>query len=132
MKALSLWQPWASLIADGRKKIETRSWPAPQWLLGKRIAIHATKYVDYDSCEDFGYGSAPTIPRGVVLCTATLTACIRFTQENVESLFDGIDDQERLYGDYEPGRYGWMLSNIERICPPIEIRGRQGIFDVAI
>jgi hypothetical protein len=34
VKALSLWQPWASLIAVGGKRIETRHWPAPSWLVG--------------------------------------------------------------------------------------------------
>lgn len=43
MKALTLWQPWASLIALGVKTIETRSWAAPKSLIGQRIAIHASK-----------------------------------------------------------------------------------------
>lgn len=43
MKAVSLWQPWASLIACGAKTIETRSWPAPRTVVGQRIAIHAAK-----------------------------------------------------------------------------------------
>lgn len=42
MKAISLWQPWASLVAVGVKTIETRSWPAPKALIGERLAIHAT------------------------------------------------------------------------------------------
>lgn len=41
MKALTLWQPWASLIACEAKEAETRSWPAPASLVGCRIAIHA-------------------------------------------------------------------------------------------
>lgn len=41
MRALTIHQPYASLIADGRKKIETRSWPPPPGLIGERIAIHA-------------------------------------------------------------------------------------------
>lgn len=39
--ALTLWQPWASLIAEGVKTIETRSWKAPDDLIGDTIAIHA-------------------------------------------------------------------------------------------
>ena len=45
MKALTLHQPWASLIADGRKTIETRSWPPPRTLVGERIAIHAGRQI---------------------------------------------------------------------------------------
>ena len=44
MKAITLWQPWASLIADGTKTIETRSWAPPSSLLGQRIAIHAALF----------------------------------------------------------------------------------------
>lgn len=41
MKALTIWQPWASLIIMGAKPYEFRSWPAPRWLIGQRIVIHA-------------------------------------------------------------------------------------------
>lgn len=46
MKAISLWQPWASLIAAGVKAYETRSWAPPRELIGKPIAIHAAKRID--------------------------------------------------------------------------------------
>lgn len=49
MHAISLWQPWASLIAVEAKPYETRDWPPPAWLVGKRIAIHAAKHVDADA-----------------------------------------------------------------------------------
>lgn len=41
MKALTIWQPWASLIIGGAKPYEFRSWPAPRWIVGQRIVIHA-------------------------------------------------------------------------------------------
>ena len=41
--AITLHQPWASLIALGIKTVETRSWPAPTRLVGQRIAVHAGK-----------------------------------------------------------------------------------------
>ena len=43
MKALTLWEPYASLIACGHKTVETRSWAPPRDLVGKRIGIHAAK-----------------------------------------------------------------------------------------
>ena len=43
MRAVSLWQPWASLIADGRKKVETRHWPMHY---RGPLAIHATQRVE--------------------------------------------------------------------------------------
>jgi hypothetical protein len=41
MKALTVWQPWASLIAAGAKPYEFRSWRLPRHMIGQRIAIHA-------------------------------------------------------------------------------------------
>lgn len=41
MKALTVWQPWASLIAIGAKPYEFRGWKPPRSIIGQRIAIHA-------------------------------------------------------------------------------------------
>jgi hypothetical protein len=51
MKAISLWQPWASLIACGAKPYETRSWAPPRKLIGQTIAIHAAKKIDREAAE---------------------------------------------------------------------------------
>lgn len=51
MKAISLWQPWASLIACGAKPYETRSWAPPRDLIGQPIAIHAAKKIDKGAAE---------------------------------------------------------------------------------
>jgi hypothetical protein len=59
MKAISLWQPWASLIACGAKPYETRSWAPPRELIGQTIAIHAAKKIDKDAAAmatDLMYG----------------------------------------------------------------------------
>ena len=59
MKAISLWQPWASLIACGAKPFETRSWAPPRELIGQRIAIHAAKKIDKGAAtfaEELMYG----------------------------------------------------------------------------
>jgi hypothetical protein len=59
MKAISLWQPWASLIACGAKPYETRSWAPPRHLIGQTIAIHAAKKIDKGAigfAEELMYG----------------------------------------------------------------------------
>ena len=68
MKALNLHQPSASLIADGRKTIETRSWPPPRALVGERIAIHAGKQIDMPLSDRWYAGQS--VPLGAILCTA--------------------------------------------------------------
>ncbi|WP_374650275.1 hypothetical protein, partial [Rhizorhabdus sp.] len=42
MKALTIWQPWASLIIVGAKPFEFRGWKPPRWIIGQRIVIHAS------------------------------------------------------------------------------------------
>lgn len=43
MKALSLWQPWATLLVGGKKSIETMAYPMPFAIREQRVAIHAAK-----------------------------------------------------------------------------------------
>lgn len=89
MKAITLHQPWASLVADGRKRFETRSWAPYPPLIGRRIAIHAARHVDKDAVQDFygsSFSSLGDVPndcfdvvrvRGHVLCTAVLRGAYR-------------------------------------------------------
>lgn len=59
MKAISLWQPWASLIACGAKPFETRHWAPPRDLIGQTIAIHAAKKIEKGAAqfaEELMYG----------------------------------------------------------------------------
>jgi hypothetical protein len=121
MKAISLWQPWASLMADGRKEWETRHWKGPDFLIGQRLAVHAAMKVDRDACLDFGY-DPKTIPRGVILSTHLLVRYMQFTAQNIKLIRD-------RYGDFEPGRWGWKLPLCRKFLYPIETKGHQGIWD---
>lgn len=50
---ITVWQPWASLIAIGAKPYEFRSWAAPKAMIGRRIGIHAgARKVRRDEVED--------------------------------------------------------------------------------
>ena len=79
-KALTLHQPWASLVAAGAKTIETRSWQPPADLVGQRIAIHAGKQLATQLPKKFqqavakhlGQDWRTTVPRGAVIATAKL------------------------------------------------------------
>jgi|SRR5579859_1199844 len=131
MKALSLWQPWASLMADGRKKIETRHWPPPLWLLGQKLAIHATMHVDKDACEDFGY-DALTIPRGCVVAIVRLDRFLKFDQDFENEMKLRASDPnypEGKYGDFSMGRFGWFCTLIQKLDPPFGAKGHQSIWD---
>lgn len=127
MKALSLWQPWASAIALGHKRIETR-----HWTTGYRglIAIHAAKRWTVEEREfaasEHALGRLPQrLPLGAVVAIALLTD-IRRT-EDLELIIGPI---EKLYGNYAPRRFGWMLEDIRPLSEPFPCLGRQGLFEV--
>jgi len=116
MKALSLTQPWASLIADGRKRIETRSWPTS---FRGRIAIHAAKSIDKEACAEFGY-RPEDLPRGAIIGTIELYGCVRFP-----SPLAPPDE----YGDFYEGRYGFLLKDFCEAPKPIPTRGALGLWE---
>ena len=65
MHAITLHQPWASLIALGIKTVETRSWPAPARLVGRTIAIHAGKRVGQRAGRRYRAGVTDPSGRGL-------------------------------------------------------------------
>jgi activating signal cointegrator 1 len=127
MKAISLWQPWASAIALGLKSVETRHW-ATRYT--GPIAIHAAKRWTAAEREfaavEHGLGRLPKrLPLGAIVATARLMGC-RFTQDVRHQL----GTIERLYGDYSDGRYAWFLTDVVALPEPVGYRGSQGLFDI--
>lgn len=133
MKALPLWQPWASLVAVGAKRIETRHWAAPRALIGQRIAIHATKRTsELWICEEEPFSEyvvADDLPLGAVIATAVLDRCSEMTEAAIAKLARE-NPHEAAFGLYEVGRFAWVLRDVERLVEPVPFRGSQGIFEV--
>jgi hypothetical protein len=132
LKGISLWQPWASLIALGAKRIETRVWPTDH---RGPIAIHAAKHFTDEEkalCEREPFKSvleaagitAETMPTGVVVAVADVADCIQFTE--------GFDpgEPERFFGDFSPGRFGFKLENVRRLAEPVDCAGAQRVFNL--
>lgn len=127
MKALSLTQPWATLVALKWKRVETRSW---QTRHTGRIAIHAAKGFPKD-CKLFAeeermLGRVPaTLPLGAIVAVATLQGCRR-----TEDVAHQLGALERRLGDYTPGRYAWFLSDITELAEPVPCRGALSLWEV--
>lgn len=131
--AISLWQPWATLIVIGAKKIETRSWPITHRGL---IAIHAARHFGEfegalcgkhpfrEALAAAGYTDVAQLPTGAIVGTAELVECTVITRYNLP------EEPERSFGDYRPGRFRWFLQQARQISPPIPWTGKQGIFHV--
>lgn len=131
MKALSLWQPWASLIAIGAKQYETRSWGTPY---RGPLVIHAAKRPAEFHREGArllikaGYKTLDSLPLGCALCLVELVDCIKMTP----ALIDSISYTEFGFGDWKEGRYAWKLTNPRPFDKPIPMRGMQGLFDCTL
>ena len=130
MKAISLWQPWASAIADGKKKIETRSWYTKY---RGPLLIHATKkiistperIVIKSLCNQYGYNPYfYAMPYGEIICRVVLVHCKLITIYNIP---DGL---EMNLGDYTQGRFMWIIDHLKKFKTPIPFRGSQGFFEV--
>lgn len=134
MKALTLTQPWASLVAIGAKQIETRSWRTPY---RGPLAIHAAKgWTKADVALFFeapfrepltaaGYKFYSQLPRGAVIATCRLIDC-RPTEIIVPSI-NGT--AEVIFGNYELGRWAWLLADIQKLPEPIPARGALSLWD---
>lgn len=125
MKALSLWQPWASAIVIGAKCIETRHWST--YYRGP-LLIHAAKRKTAvaDEIEDLELKlDIQTLPFGALVAVARLDAC-----KQAKVVAGSLTDREFSLGNYSEGRFAWMLSDIRPFSEPIPYRGAQGIFNV--
>jgi len=125
MKAITLWEPWASLIALGAKKIETRSWPTSY---RGPLAIHSgLKKLSYYPIELVRAVPAVVTLKyhyGCVIAIANLVACIEMTPANIAL----VDEPERSFGDYAAGRWMWLLANVRRI-DPVPAKGRLRLWE---
>ena len=147
MYAISLHQPWASLVAIGSKPFETRDWFPPKWLIGHRIAIHAAMKAmpravedENDFTEAFGgRGWRGSLPRGAIVCTAILAGAYQCGDSDIDpehaDIVRALSGSRALdsipidtFGDYTPDRVAWWLTDVEAVTPPLLRKGHQGFW----
>jgi len=139
MKCLSLTQPYASLVAIGAKRIETRSWATHH---RGPLAIHAAKGLGAiggleglkDLCQTppfcdallaAGIHFATDLPLGAVVAVCTLVTCIRLDDDLTvrDALLLSDAPHERAFGDYTVGRFAWILADVRPLPEPVPARG---------
>lgn len=150
LKAITLTQPYASLMAIGAKCVETRSWPPHSLRPGDRIAIHAGKGFAEGDAKDFvercraepfraalvagffaGYFQKRPpqpfypgdLPRGAVVALARFVKAIPGDAPEIARL----SELETAFGYYGRGRWGWLFEDVQAI-EPIPARGKLGIW----
>lgn len=123
MKSLTLWQPWATLIIHGPKRIENRTWAPPHFVMNQRIAIHAGKKFQKDVWDDLKMFVRPDGPRTPPLGAIVGTAIVRGYVLNADKL---PEEQKEWFN----GPVGWVLDEIIALPEPISCNGAQGLWDV--
>jgi len=158
MKAITVWQPWASLWACGAKQFETRPWATKY---RGPIAIHAAAMNPFKVIQNLNddtiaamkaslrtlgllprNGDFRYLPCGAVIATAELVGCHKMVLHGGRGLSSastgwletdhGIyepDEQELLFGDWTPGRYAWEIVNIKMLETPVPAKGKQRLWD---
>jgi hypothetical protein len=155
MKVITLTQPWATLVAIGAKRIETRSWKTDY---RGPLAIHAAKGYPKDAArlcieEPFlsalkkaglmQYGvwhpSNNELPLGAIVATCELIGCGLITsaktfvsvrpQPRYNCVGIPPEEPEFSFGDYAPGRYAWILANVKMLETPIPAKGALGLWN---
>ena len=128
MKVLTIKEPFATLIMNKTKYIETRSWKTNY---RGELYIHAgiaklsnevkqrKELSKLYNEEELNYGN--------IICKCNLVDCIYMTEEFIKQ------EKEKNYnnfisGRYEVGRYAWVLDNIE-VIKPIKVKGKLGIWN---
>jgi len=127
IKAITLWQPWASLIAAGVKRHETRSWATSY---RGPIAIHAGQTIDVAGAPEalcaaaLGANWRRVIPVGMILAVGELTACVEASR-----LAPSLTTADREAGNFEAGRFAWRIDNMRPLAQPVPATGRQGLWN---
>lgn len=129
-KAITLYQPWADLVAHGLKKFETRGWKTSHRGLlfihaGKKWGSEESEYAARFRREYPAVAAAlsDTVPLGCLVAKVNLLDCIP-----VEEIRDSLTAQERAFGNYEDGRYAWKLELLNRPDVPLLAQGKQGLW----
>src|SRR5262249_49168569 len=117
---LSVKQPWAQLIIEGRKDVEVRSWSTdyrgPLW-------IHTGQKLDSYATERFGQRD---LFRGGIIGCAVLCGIRPFCSKSWEAWRSRHLDDAPF--NEELAKYGWIFRNPKRLERPIPVKGSTGLF----
>ncbi len=158
MKALTVWQPWATLWAYRVKLLETRPWATAY---RGPIAIHASMLNPFKAINSVPNGTVVemrkalkevgvlsqstdfrVLPLGCVIATAELVGCWKI--DSIQELSSApwetgywddqwrwydVSEREIMFGDWTPGRYAWEIKNVNLLDKPIPAKGQQGLWN---
>lgn len=153
MKALTVKQPWASLIVEGIKDIENRTWKCPQKYIGKRVLVHASMglpmymsgyYNRYLTIEQNDVAKKKMgvdyfhleLQTSAIIGSVEIMDCVINHQsiwaEKTHGYRPGVNLKlmSKIYGT--PTIYNWVLANPIKFEKPIPCKGKLSFWDFDI
>ncbi len=128
MKVLTIKEPFATLIKNKVKYIETRSWKTNY--RGELYIQAGVAKIRKDVRERKGLSELyndDDLNYGNIICKCNLVDCVYMTEEFINNE-KNKNINNFISGHYEVGRYAWILDNIEPI-KPIKVKGQLGIWN---
>lgn len=123
MKVLTIKEPWATLIIEGYKAYEFRSWKTKY--RGK-ILIHAGMSLEKENANKFKDYNLE-YSKGAIIGEAEITDCIFVTKEINEEL---KKINPLVYGKSgHVEKYAWKLENVKKYDKPIPVKGQLGLWN---
>lgn len=123
-KALSFRQPWATLIVQGRKTLDLRTWSTRY---RGPLAVYASQEVEKEACQQHGLDAAH-LPTGTLIGIVDLVDILPLDEAEYAAR-----QPEHLGGRrFRPGLFGWVLRNPRPLNPPQPARGRLNLFEVEV
>ena len=118
MIGLNVQIPWSTLLINGEKSVETRSYPLPEKYVGVELALIETpgKYGRFKS-----------------RITGTITFSHSFQYPDKQSWVDDynrhkVEELDKFYSwNTVKPKYGWVVSNIKKFDKPIPYLKKKGI-----
>ena len=123
MRVLTLKQPWATLVAEGIKKIEFRTWKTNY--RGK-VLIHAGAGIDKEDMKKFEKLNLE-YPSERIIAEVEIVDCLELNEELNNKI---ISEKNIAYGDKKRTGYAWKLDNIKKIDSNITIKGKLGLWNI--
>lgn len=122
MKVITLKQPWATLVAEGIKKYEFRSWKTNH--RGK-LLIHAGIGIDKEVMEKVKHLGLKFPSRKIIACV-DLTDCLLLDEELNNKI---INEKNIAYGNKVRTGYAWKIDNVIKIDSDINVNGKLGLWN---
>lgn len=122
MKVITLKQPWATLVAEGIKKYEFRSW---RYNYRGEILIHSGAGVDKEAMKKVE-SLCLEYPQKKIIAKVTIEDCLELNDKLNKKI---CDSNPMVYGNKKRTGFAWKLNNVKKVNINKTINGKQGIWN---